>query len=178
MNRLAGKLSDVSVSQAQLAEALNLSRPRINQLIDEGIVLRDEESKTGAVVMLDSLHNYYLSKNVSGGGVDFWKEKGMHERAKRQLTELKVREREGELYEAEVVEAVMSEQLTNFRTKLTAIPAKFATRLEGKSRSEIYNALTAEIEDCLEELAKNYKSADFTADAEIEFDDEESPYEK
>ena len=67
----------------------------------------------------------------------------------------------------------MSEQLTNFRTKLTSIPAKFATRLEGKSRGEIYNALTAEIEDCLEELAKNYKSADFTADASDDIDEEE-----
>lgn len=173
MNRLTGKLSDVSISQAQLAEALNLSRPRINQLIDEGIVLRDEESKTGAVLMLDSLRNYYLSKNVSGGGVDFWKEKGMHERAKRQLTELKVREREGELYEADVVEAVMSEQLTNFRTKLTSIPAKFATRLEGKSRSEIYNALTAEIEDCLDELARNYRTADFAIAPPLEEDEDE-----
>ena len=175
MNRLAGKLSDVSVSQAQLAEALNLSRPRINQLIDEGIVLRDEESKTGAVVMLDSLRNYYLSKNVSGGGVDFWKEKGAHERAKRMLTELKLREREGELYEAETVEAVMSEHLTNFRTKLLGIPSKFATQLEGKTRAEIYDLLTLEIENALDELSKNYKSADFKADADDDIDDEEFP---
>lgn len=176
--KLFGNHKEWSVTQTLLAEILGVTQARINQMIDEQIVVRDESAKGGGVLLIDSARNYWLSKNASGSGVDFWKEKGMHERAKRQLTELKVREREGELYEAEVVEAVMSEQLTNFRTKLTSIPAKFATRLEGKSRGEIYDALTAEIEDCLEELAKNYKSADFTADAEIELDDEESPYEK
>lgn len=173
MIRIAGRLSDMSVSQAQLAEALSLSRPRINQLIDEGIVLRDEESKNGAVVMLDSLRNYYLSKNVSGGGVDFWQEKGKHERAKRQLTELKVREREGELYEAETVEAVMAEHLTNFRTKLLGLPSKFATALEGKTRAEIYDTLTFEIETVLEELAQNYRLADFAVQSPIEYNEDE-----
>ena len=173
MIRFTGKLSDVSISQAQLAEALSLSRPRINQLIDEGVVLRDEESKTGAVVMLDSLRNYYLSKNVSGGGVDFWKEKGAHERAKRMLTELKLREREGELYEAETVEAVMSEHLTNFRTKLLGIGSKLSPQLEGKTRAEIYDLLTFEIENALDELARNYRRADFSAEVQTEEDEDE-----
>ena len=173
MIRFTGKLSDVSISQAQLAEALSLSRPRINQLIDEGVVLRDEESKTGAVVMLDSLRNYYLSKNVSGGGVDFWKEKGAHERAKRMLTELKLREREGELYEAETVEAVMSEHLTNFRTKLLGISSKLSPQLEGKTRAEIYDLLTFEIENALDELARNYRRADFSAEVQTEEDEDE-----
>lgn len=159
--KLVGNYKEWAVSQTQLGKILEVSQPRINQLIDEKIVLRDETSKNSAVLLIDSLRNYYLSKNATGSGVDFWKEKGLHERAKRELTELKVQERKGELYEAETVEQVMIEQLTNFRTKLLGLPAKFAAQLEGKSRAEIYDSLNAEIENCLSELAENYKNANF-----------------
>lgn len=171
--KLVGNYKEWSVSQTLLANILDVSQPRINQMIDEGIVLRDETSKGSSVLLIDSARNYWLSKNVSGGGVDFWKEKGLHERAKRQLTELKVREREGELYEAEVVEAVMSEHLTNFRTKLLGLASKFATQLESKTRGEIYDMLTLEIEMALDELARNYRLADFTTDTQIEEDEDE-----
>lgn len=161
-----------TVSQSHLARILEVSHQRVNQLIEEEVVVRDESSKSGGVFLIESLRNYYLSKNTvkdnESGSVNFWKEKGLHERAKRQMAELKLRVRKGELYEASIVEAVMTEQLVNFRNKLLGIPAKFATRLEGKSRAEINDALTEEIENCLDELSKNYKNANFSGD-----DDEE-----
>lgn len=170
--KLKGNYKDWAVTQSQLGKILEVSQPRINQLIDEEIVIRDESSQSGAVLLIDSLRNYYLSKNAvkdnEGGSVNFWKEKGLHERAKRQMAELKLRERKGELYEAATVEAVMMEQLVNFRNKLLGIPAKFATRLEGKSRAEINDALTEEIENCLDELSKNYKNAKFSGDEDEE----------
>ncbi len=98
----------------------------------------------------------------------------MHERAKRELAELKLRERRGELYEAEVVESVMIEHLTNFRTKLLGLPPKIAAKLPADIRGEVYDDLTREIENCLDELAKNYKDADLkSADVDdTEFDSE------
>lgn len=165
--KLNGNYKEWSVTQTQLGKILEVSQPRINQLIDEEIVQRDESSKSGMVLLIDSLKNYYLSKAaaVDGGGtVNFWKEKGLHERAKRQLAELKLRQREGELYEAEIVEAVMIEHLTNFRNKLLGIPAKMAIRLEGKTRSEIYDGLTQELEECLTDLSQGYKNATFEAE--------------
>lgn len=171
--KLTGNYKEWSVTQTLLGKILEVSQQRVNQLIDEGIVLRDETSKNAGVLLIDSARNFWLSKNAAGGAVDFWKEKGLHEKAKRRLTELKVQEREGQLYEADVVEAVMSEHLTTFRTKLLGLPAKFATQLEGKTRGEIYDLLTAEIEDILDELAKNYRTADFTTDIGLDFDDED-----
>lgn len=168
--KLNGNYKEWAVSQTMLGKILGVSQQRVNQLIDEDVALRDESSKSGAVLLIDSLRNYYLSKRLTadegGGEVNFWKEKSLHERAKRELTELKVRERKGELYEAEIVEQVMLEQLTNFRTKLLGLPAKFAAQLEGKSRAEIYDSLNAEIENCLEELSQNYKSAKFDSGEE------------
>ena len=150
-------LRNLTTTQSNLAKALGLTQPRINQLIDEEIVVRDEQDTSGAVKVFESVKNFYLSKNsVATGGVDYWKERGLHERAKRQMAELKVSQAEGELYFAADVEAVMIEQLTNFRNKLLGLPAKFAVRLEGKNREEINEMLTEEIENCLEELANNY----------------------
>lgn len=171
--RIVGNYKEWSVSQTLLGQILNISQPRVNQLIDEKIVLRDESTKGSAVLLIPSLRNYYLSKNASGGEVDFWKEKGLHEKAKREMTELKLQERRGELYEAETVEAVMVEQLTNFRNKLLGLPSKFATQLEGKNREEINDILTVEIENLLEELSQNYQNANFKTD---EIDAEEEDY--
>ena len=166
--KLKGNYKEWTVSQSQLGTILNVSQPRVNQLIEEEIVLRDESAKNGAVLLIDSLRNYYLSKNAAGDNVNFWKEKGLHERAKRELAELKLRIQRGELYEAAVVESVMIEHLTNFRTKLLGLPSKIAATLPPSIRGEVYDTLTAEIENALEELANNYKNAELSSDVDIE----------
>lgn len=165
---LSGNHEEWTVTQTALSRILGLTVGRINQLIDEEIVVRDASSKNGAVLLVESLKNYYLSKNSltddKGKSVNYWVEHGLHERAKRKMAELKLRERKGELYAAETVERVMIEQLTNFRNKLLGLPAKFAAQLEGKSR--------AEIENCLEELAQNYKNANLRGEENDDLDDE------
>ena len=167
--RIQGEIKQATCTQTQLGRALGVSKQRVGQLIEEKIVVRDESSTNGQVILFESLQNYFLSKNASGDGVNFWKEKGLHEKAKRELTELKLAKSRGELYEASTVENVMTEQLANFRTKLLGLPSKYSRQIEGKKRGEIYDILTAAIEECLTELAENYSSADFT--------DEENPIE-
>ena len=154
----------LTVTQTNLGKALGLSQQRIGQLIDEGIVVRDEMSKGGRVMLFESLQNHFLSKNVTGDSVNFWKERGLHERAKRKLAELKVGKAKGELYDASTVESVLVELLTNFRNKLLGLPTKYSTQLEGKNRAEIYDILTAAIEEELSELSEGVKAVDFNED--------------
>ena len=45
----------LTTSQSNLSRALGLTQPRINQLIDEGIVIRDEQDTTGGVMIFESL---------------------------------------------------------------------------------------------------------------------------
>ena len=153
MEKIKSNLNEITCSQKALAEALSLTPTRINQLIDEDIVVVDESDKNHGVFVFDSLKNYFLSKNVSGSGVDFWKERGLHERAKRQLAELKVKQTEGELYLASEVEQTFLELVMMFRNNLLGLPSKFAPILEGKSREEISTLLTQEIEERLKELS-------------------------
>lgn len=173
---IAGELSEATTTQAKLARYLELSKARITQLVDEKVVVRDESDVKGKVLAFDSVRNYYLSQQSADSGVNFWKEKGLHERAKRELAELKLQERRGELYEASTVEMVMLEHLTNFRTKLLGLPSKIAASLPADIRGEVYDNLTREIENCLDELSKNYKSEDFksemTDDNDIDDDEE------
>ena len=167
--KLDGEIQEATVTQRQLSRALNLGTTRINQLIDEGIVVRDETSRSGQVMLFESLQNYFLSKNVTGDNVNFWKERGLHEKAKRELAEVKLAKTRGELYESSTVEGVLVELLTNFRNKLLGLPSKYARQLEGKSREEIYSALTSAVEEELSELSEGIKAASFDEDsAELE----------
>lgn len=162
--KIDGEIQQMAVTQRQMARALNLGTTRINQLIDEGIIVRDETARNGQVMLFDSLQNYFLSKNTTGDGVNFWKERSLHEKAKRELAELKLSKSRGEVYDAATVEGVLSELLTNFRNKLLGLPAKYARQLEGKSRAEIYSELTAAIEEELTELSEGVNSCDFDED--------------
>ena len=170
--KIQGEVKEATCTQTQLARALGVSKQRVGQMIEEQVVVRDEFSTNGQVMLFESLQNYFLSRNTGGDGVNFWKEKGLHEKAKRELAEVKLAKTRGELYEAATVENVMTEQLANFRTKLLGLPSKYATQLEGKSRAEIDDALTDAIEECLTELAEGYRSAELkTDDAPIEVEE-------
>lgn len=173
-NKVDGEIQLMAVTQRQMSAALGLGTTRINQLVDEGIIVRDETSRSGQVMLFESLRNFFLSRNANlGNGTDtvnFWRERGLHEKAKRELAEVKLAKTRGELYEASTVERVLSEILTNFRSKLLGLPAKYAAQLNGKSRSEIYDMLTGAIEENLIELAAGLENSSF--DDTISNDDE------
>ena len=173
-NKIDDEIQLIAVTQKQMARALGLGTTRINQLIDEGIIVRDETSRSGQVMLFESLRNFFLSKNANLGdgenSANFWKERGLHEKAKRELAEVKLAKTRGQLYEATTVESVLSELLTNFRSKLLGLPAKFATQLEGKNRAEIYAALTSAVEENLAELASGLEGANFESGNDVEAD--------
>ena len=151
-SRLRGDLKYYVVSQTQFASAVGLS-----QLIDEGIVIRDPLSRTGEVMMLESLQNFYQSRKTTGDGVNFWAEKALHEKAKRELSELKLEQERGEVYKASEVEAVLTEMLIDFRNKLSGLGHKLAAQLEGKTATAICDIIDSEIELNLKELSENVK---------------------
>ena len=153
MEKIKNGIKNLTCTQAALAEAFGLSKMRVNQLIEEEIVIPDETDKGGGVFLFDSVKNYYQSKNISDG-VNYWKEKGLNERAKRQLNELKVEQAAGELYYAADVEASILEVLTVLKNNLLGMPSKLAKQLENTDREEIYLTLAAEIEDILKDISE------------------------
>ena len=147
-----------TVTQTTFGKILNLSQPRINQLIDAGVIVK-ANAKNGAVFLIESLENFFTKKYGTG---DLTKEKTLHERAKRELTEIEVAKRRGELYD------FIIEILTNFRNKFSGFGAKLALQLEGKSRAEISKILNNETDELLNELADALENAEFEEDVNEE----------
>ena len=162
----------ITTTQSEMARVLGLTQPRVHQLVQDGIIEKDE---TGAVLLVDSLKNFYKSKQGETGDLgdetDYWTEKALHEKAKRELAEIKLAKIQNNIYDAKTVEMVMIEMFTTLRTQLLGLPNKLAPQLEGKSKEEIYEFITREIEDKLSELSEY--SPDLFTDEEIENENSE-----
>lgn len=152
--KVSGEIRLMAVTQKQMAQALKLSTTRVNELCDEKILMRDETSRSGQVLLFESLRNYFLSKKTTDEGVNYWQEKARHEKAKRELAELKLQKARGEVYDAAEYEATLLEALTDFKTKLTGLGHKLAKRLEGQTAGAICDIIDAEVEQTVKELVK------------------------
>lgn len=158
-------VKEISVSQSNLAGALGVSVPRVNQLINEGVVVREPATKSGAVLLFDSLKNLFSKSSASADNdLSYWKEKTLEVRAKRELAEFKLAKAKGDVYTAKDVESALSEMVGCFRTELLGLPHRVAPSLENKNQDEIFEILIEEIEKSLEEISnfntENLKSED------------------
>ena len=68
--KVRGKAREITVTQRSLADAIGLAPPRISQLIQEGVVIRDEKDKSGGVFLVQSILNYKDATKGSGGDED------------------------------------------------------------------------------------------------------------
>lgn len=177
VKKVTGNFKNWTVTQTIFAQIIGVSVPRVNQLIDEGIVHRNPADKSGGVLLIQSLKDFVSSRQTSkdeegNGDAGFWKERGLHERAKRKMAELQLKKAEGNVYDATTVELAFIEMLSMLRTHLLGLPSKFATQLEGKNRNEIYDVLTDEIENKLLEMSEAYNPKEFReekfSDVEVE----------
>ena len=110
-------------------------------------------------MLFDSLKNYFLSKKTTDDGVNYWLEKARHEKAKRELAELKLSKELGESYDASAVEAELAEIFIEFKQKLLGLGHKIVGQLEGLSAGEMCAIIDGEIELALKELTDGYDGA-------------------
>ena len=162
-----GEVKDITTTQTALARYLHLSQQRVNQLIGEGIVIRSNE-ETG-VLVADSIKNYFVdkSKREDTETVNFWQEKGLHERAKRELAELKLAKARGQVYDAKVVEKALEEMLANFRTNLTGLAHRLPAELAYCTEEEMQDVLAAYFENLLAEMS-NFDTKSFAEEGDDE----------
>ena len=153
--KVSGEVRKMTVSQRQMASALGLSTTRVNELINEKVLIRDESHLDGRLMLYDSLENYFLSKKPTTSGASFWNERALHEKAKRELAELTLAQRRGELCEISQVERELGEVLTDCRNKLLGLGHKLANRLAGKTAAVISDIIDGEIIEILEELSRD-----------------------
>ena len=152
---VSGDVKKISVKQNALAQALGVTPGRISQLVKDGVVIRDTESASVAVLLFESLKNYFqAAAKRTDTGIDINEERAKFERARRVLEEMKVAKAMRKVYDAKTVELFMTEELSTLRTQLLGLPSKLAPILEGKAKEEIYTVMTQEIEEKLTELSE------------------------
>lgn len=166
-------IDSITVSAAVLGDLFSVSDRRIRQMAEEGTLAR---AAKGRYKLADSIKSYLLTLKLAAdtagidldeGEIDLDEEKGLHERVKRHISELKLQIMKGELHKAEDVQAVMMDMLASFKTRVMAIPSKAAPVLENRDAAYIKNRLTDEVIEVLNEL-KDYNPKMFYSDEYIE----------
>lgn len=150
----AGK---ITTTQTNLAKAMGLSVQRIQQLVKEGVVVRDAKDKRGGVFIVESIRNYYdtfKKQSDSEENVDYSREKALHEKAERQIAELKLKRMEQNVYDAVIVKWVMENMKEEASKRFLELPKHIAPMLAKKKRYEIFDIMTKEIEKTLLELSE------------------------
>lgn len=144
------KASDLRGNAKLLATWLSISSRRVNQLVETGVLTKQAE---GDFILPEAVAEYYAYKFGNKDEVDLIREKALHERDKREMTELNLAVRKGELHESSVVERVMMDMLINFKNKLLALPSKITLNVAAKKQKEIRLNLAEELNKALEELS-------------------------
>ncbi len=150
-----------------LARLLCITDRRVRQLVTDGIITKQPE---GDYLLPEAIAEYYAFKYKPDEAVDYMEEKALHEKAKRALAELELAKRRNEVHDAEDVQIVMVDMLTNLRSQLLGLPTKMAQQLAERDAGYIDKALTKEIEERLSELS-DYSPTMF--DMEAAADEEE-----
>ena len=169
-------IDSTTVSAAVLGDMFGVSDRRIRQMAEEGIVAR---AAKGRYKLVDSIKNYLLTVKLAAEGVgvdladgeiNLEEEKGLHERVKRHISELKLQIMKGGLHKAQDVEIVMTDMLVAFKTRMMNIPSKVAPILESRDAVFIKDRLTCEIIEALNEL-KDYAPRAFYSEEYVEEDE-------
>lgn len=138
-----------------VARFLDISERRVRQLRDEKVIA---EVRPGLYNLKDANHKYinYLRKRnpESEEAIDYNTERAKLVRAKRKNEEYELQLKENQLHTAEDIEAVMTDMLVNFKTRLMAIPAKISPILSKKTdKAEIFGIIKEHIDEALNELS-------------------------
>ncbi|MRN51977.1 hypothetical protein [Paenibacillus monticola] len=147
--------NEMVLNANQMAELLGLSPRRIQQLAEEGIIVR---SGRGKYMAAGSVQNYIRFQAESGGGpseVDYFDERALHERAKRRKAEIELAVMNGELHRAGDVALVMNDMVVTFRARILAIPTKLAPQMLGQTELPVVlDLLTKEVKEAATELSE------------------------
>lgn len=184
-------ISMVTVSAKVLGELIGVGDRQIRNLAEEGILVRNSHGK---YILTKSIRNYVTNLKISKAGqnvvsdfddgtLDLNSEKAKNEHFKAMISEIRVQLMKNEVHKSQDVGAVITDMFTKFRSKMMAMPAALALKLENKRKEEIQEVLTEKVNEALNELA-DYNPADYYPDEYVELSedgfaaDEEDAYEE
>lgn len=138
-----------------ISKYLGVSERRVRQLKQDGII---NEIRPNLFELKDTVNKYieYLRKGNPDDteNINYNTERALLVRAKRKNEEYELQLKENELHKTEDIEAVMTNMLANFKTRMMAIPAKLSPILSKKTdKTEIFKLMKENIDEALNELS-------------------------
>lgn len=155
---------EIEITGDALAEAIGVSRRRVHQLVNEGVLKKNENKK----FLIENIRQYceYLRSGMTETKADtqaeYWEKKTLHEDTRQEMAAIKLAKIKNEMHSAADVERVLTGMLAVFRSKILAIPSKVSLKLANKNSSDIRKTLSGELREALLELSE-YDPAMFTA---------------
>lgn len=152
---------EILVDAKTVGSAIGTSERTIRRLVQEGVL---NKVKNGQYDLVDCTKRYIkhitekqslMDKDMDKLDKELMVEKVLLERAKRKKTELVVAEMENVVHRAEDIEKLWSWSITNFKTRIRALPSKIAPQVQILDDVREINAiLTREIDDALLEMSE------------------------
>lgn len=155
----AEKMDVTIVNSVTLGDRWGITDRRVRQLKDEGVI---EEVARGKYNFFECNKRYitFLRQAAETGcdkkqaKLDKDEQQAMHEKVKREKSELQLKIMKGELHKSEDVEMVMTDMIANAKSKLLGIPSKAAPMVMGyKEIPKVQAVLQRLIEESLIDLS-------------------------
>ena len=144
------------VNAQELANLLACTTQYVYLLAKQGILVKEGPSQ---FPLAENIQKYlqFLESKKGSDKVLYWSEKAKHERALRQMSELRLKKLHDKLHDAEAVEVVMNDMMAFFRKRTLAIADETSSKLVGiKNPAEICDILTDAVKQALSDIS-NYE---------------------
>lgn len=141
------------INNKNLADILGVADRTLRELAQRQVVMKKEK---GVYLFKESVESYirYL-KNKNDKNQETVSEELRKKQADRELSEIKLEEKKGNLHEVAVVKIFVENMLISFKQKMRAIPTKLAPVLAvEKDKNKIEALIKKIIDDALREMSK------------------------
>ena len=169
-------VDNVTVSTTILAKLFGVTTRRIRQLENEKII---KKVARGRYALQENIKSYISYLQASSDlkenkkideKIDYDIEHAKLEKAKREKVELELAAMKGKMHYSNDVERVMNNMLSNFKSKVLALPSKTAPNLVMKEINDIQDVLQEEVLELLHELS-SYDPEEFYNEEYVKLDD-------
>lgn len=144
------------VNAQELANFLACTPQYVYLLAKQGILVKEGPSQ---FPLAQNIQKYlqFLESKKGDDKTSYWAEKAKHERALRQISEIRLEQMNNKLHDAKAVEAIMNDMMSYFRKRSLAIADETPSKLVGITNpAEICDILTDAVKEALDDMS-NYE---------------------
>jgi len=155
MTEFVTDLGGYVVNARELADMLGCTPQYVYTLVKQGVLVKQGPAQFPLAENVQKYLKFLNSKRSSKAL--YWSEKALHEKALRQMAEIRLEKLDDELHDAAAVEAIINDMVSFFRKRTMAIADEVAPKIVGMTNpGEICGILTDAVNAALDDMS-NYE---------------------